>query len=240
MIKKSLFGQYKYKKSFLHSLDPRLKITYVIILSILVFTANNFYEMFIFSVLVLIIAFLAKIGIKSLAMGLRSFSSVFIFIFLMYILFARNKIGQGVITLWRFLILIIISFALTYTTTISGLVTSIEKLSKPLKLIRIKPRNIALMISIAVRFIPVMFINLERIREGMLSRLADFRKLKNIKILMVVLLERMLKSATNLSEALQARLYDENIECRKIMKFNMYDYLSIVFILVFSAIIIIY
>ena len=240
MIKRLLFGQYKYKKSFIHSLDPRLKILYVVILSILAFTANRFYEIALFSAVVSTIVFLAKIDFRSLVKNLRPFASVFIFILLMYLLFSRNKIEQGIITLWRFLVLIIISFVLTYTTTISSLVTAIEKLLKPLKLLNIKPRNIALMISIAIRFIPIMFINLERIREAMLARLADFRKLKNIKILMIALLERLLKSASNLSDALQSRLYNENLESGKILKFNTCDYLSIIFMSMFTMLIIIY
>ena len=159
---------------------------------------------------------------------------------LMNILFSRDKILQGIITLWRFLALIIISFVLTYTTTISNLVNAIERLLKPLKHIGIKPRNVALIISIAIRFIPTMFIGSERIREAMLARLASFRKFANIKIMMIMLLGRLLKSASNLSDALQSRLYNENIENKRIYVFRLSDYLSIAFMLAISIIIIIY
>ena len=75
MIKRFLFGQYKYKKSLIHSLDPRFKILYVIVLSILALTAEKFYEITLFSIFVLIIIFLAKIDFRGLVRNLRPFGS---------------------------------------------------------------------------------------------------------------------------------------------------------------------
>ena len=155
----------------------------------------------------------------------------------MYLLFSRNQLLLGTIYLWRFLMLIIISLLLTYTTTVSDLITAIEKLSKPLKIFNIKPRNIAVMISVAIRFIPVMFISLEKTREAMLSRLVNFRKIKYLKLLVLLLLEKMLKSASNLSDALHSRLYNENAKSSKIMKLEKNDYISIVVIIIFVLII---
>jgi energy-coupling factor transport system permease protein len=131
-----------------------------------------------------------------------------------------------------------ISMLLTYTTTIQNLIIAIEKLSKPLKVFSIKPRNIAVMISVAVRFIPVMFIHFERAREAMLSRIANFRRTKNIKLLVTIVLEKMLKSASNLSDAMYSRLYNENVVDRKMMKLKKYDYLS--FIVIAILILLIY
>ena len=71
----------------------------------------------------------------------------------------------------------------------------------------------------------------------MLARLADFRKLRNIKLLMLALLERMFKSASNLSDALQSRLYNENVESQKVLRLKLYDYLSLA-IVIFLVIVI--
>lgn len=237
MIKKLSFGQYKHKNSFIHKLDPRLKLIYVLTLSILIFTINDIIEILIFSSFIVIIVLLSKLNIENLIAGLRPFLFIFIFIFAMYIIFSKNQIENGLLTIWRFLILIIMSLVLTFTTTVSSLITAIEKLLKPLKILGIKPRNVAVMISIAIRFVPVMFLNLEKLKEAMLTRLANFRKLKHIKLLVIALLERMLKSASNLSDAMQSRLYNENIESQKILKLNKFDYLSIIFILIFTLII---
>ena len=96
------------------------------------------------------------------------------------------------------------------------MIIAIEKLLKPLSIVGIKPRNAALMVSITIRFVPVMFINLERLKEAMLARLANFRKLSRIKLLVLALLERMFKSASNVSDAMQSRLYNEDIADKKL------------------------
>ncbi len=237
MIRRFTFGQYRAKNSVIHSLDARIKIIYVIALGILSFMLKSKFEILIFSLFLLIIILLSKISLDELVKNLRPFYFIFVFLFLMYLVFARNQLATGIIYLWRFLILIIISMILTYTTTIQNLITSIEKLSKPLKIFKVKPRNIAVMISIAVRFVPVMFIRFDRIREAMLSRLANFRKIKHIKMLIFAILEKMLKSASDLSDAMHSRLYNEDTDNGKIMKLGKYDYLSAVFFLLLILII---
>lgn len=228
MIERLSFGQYNYKKSLIHKLDPRLKLLYVLMLSILVFFIDGVDKILIFSSFVIIIIFLARLGIKNLIKNLRPFFFIFVFILMMYILFSRHQLEQGFVTIWRFLMLIILSLILTFTTTIASMISTIDELLKPLRILNIKPRNIALMVSITIRFVPVMFINLERLKEAMLARLANFRKLKNIRLITLALLEKMLKSAFNLSNAMQSRLYNENAESHKMLKFGKYDYISIV------------
>ena len=227
MIKKLTFGQYRSKDSFLHSLDARIKIICVVILGSLSFSVNSKFEIVVFSLFMLYTVLLSKMSLSELIKNLRPFYFVFIFLLLMYLIFSRNQIILGLGYIWRFLMLIIISVLLMYTTTIQELIAAIEKLSKPLKLFKIKPRNIAVMISVAVRFIPLMFIRFERTREAMASRLADFRKIRHVKLLVLNLLEKMLKSASNLSDAMHSRLYNENIESRKVIELKIQDYLSI-------------
>ena len=117
------------------------------------------------------------------------------------------------------------------------MVTAIEKLTKPLKTFNIKPRNIATMISIAIRFVPSMFVAMEKTREAMLSRLADFKKIKHIRLFMIVMLEKMMKSSSNLSDAMQSRLYNENIENKRIIRLKTDDYLSIAILTILILII---
>lgn len=237
MIKGLSFGQYVHKDSLIHSLDCRLKIVYTVVLSILVFAAKDVSEILLFTICIFIIIMLTKIDFKNYIKNLRAFYSLFVFILLMYIIFSRNNLNQGLVTIWRFWILITMSIILTFSTTISSLITGIEKLSKPLKVFGFKPRNIALLISIAIRFVPVMFINMERTKEAMLSRLANFRRLKHIKSLMIVLLEKMFKSASNLSDALQSRLYNEDMESQKVLELKLHDYFSIVIVMFFVMVI---
>ncbi|MEK6946012.1 MAG: energy-coupling factor transporter transmembrane component T [Nanoarchaeota archaeon] len=227
MINRLTFGQFIGKNSFIHSLDARLKLICVIFLSILIFLVHDIKKIIIFSIFTLIIMLASKIDFKSLIKNLRPFYFTSIFILIMYLLFSRSELGMGILAVWRFLMLVLISLAFTFTTRISDIISAIENLAGPLKFFGIKPRNIATMISIAIRFVPSMFIAMEKTREAMISRLADFKKIGHIKLFMVVMLEKMIKSASNLSDAMQSRLYNENTENKRVMKLKANDYLSI-------------
>ena len=235
MIKRLYFGQYGHKDSIVHKIDPRLKLVFIFIFSIMAFTIDKPFERLVFTMFILFIILISKIEAKMLFRNLRPFYFMFAFILTMYLIFSREQLKQGLIVIWRFFMLITMSFVLTYTTTISNLVAAIEKLIKPLGVFKIKPRNVAVMISITVRFIPVMFVNLEKLREAMASRLADFRKFRHIKLLMISLLERMFKSASNLSDAMRSRLYNENAGSSKTMKFGTCDYVSAILIAMLIA-----
>ncbi len=217
----------------MHSLDARIKIFYVVAMSTLIFSVRKFPDALIFTAVIVFILAISKIGLNYLLENLRTFFSVFLFIILMYIIFSNDKIIEGLLVLWRFLWLILISLVLTYSTSPSDLTHAIERISKPLKIFGIKPRNIALMITIAIRFIPVMFLRLERCREAMLARLADFKKLKTIKILVITLLEHMFASASTLSDAMTARLYNEDAQSTGIMRLQRNDYISLIVFSVF-------
>lgn len=226
-------GSYVFKHSFIHSLDARIKIFYVTVLSTLLFSVRKVPDALIFTIVIAFILAMAKMDINYILKNLRRFLSVFILIILMYVIFSNDKIIEGVFVLWRFLWLILISLVLTYSTSPSDLTHAIEKISKPLKVFGVKPGNIALMITIAIRFIPVMFLRLERCREAMLARLADFRKLKTTKILVISLLEHMFASASTLSDAMSARLYNEDAQSTGIMRLQRNDYISLIVFSVF-------
>ncbi len=237
MINKLYFGQYSHKDTIVHKIDPRLKLIYVFALSVFIFTLNKYLGILFFTLFVLLIAIASKISMKKLLQSLRPFYLMFVFLLVMYLIFSRNQLNQGIVVIWRFLMLLIMSYVLTYTTTTSDLVAAIEKLMKPLKIFNIKPRNIAVMISITIRFIPAMLLQFERLRESMLARLANFRNLRHIKLIMLSALEKMFKSASNLSDAMQSRLYNENAESHKIMRLSSNDYISLLIIAVFILVI---
>jgi len=221
-------GSFVDKHSFIRSLDARIKIFYVVTLSTLIFSVRKFPDTLIFTFVILFIISIAKMNTNYIVNNLRRFFSIFLFLFLMYIIFSSNKIFEGIIVMWQFLMLIMISLVLTYSTSLPDLTLAIERLSTPLKILGIKPRNIALMISIAIRFIPVMFLRLGRCREAMLARLSDFKGLKTIKILVITLLEHMFGSASNLSDAMSARLYNEDAMSARIIRLGRNDYISLI------------
>lgn len=228
MLKKLAFGQYAHKNTIIHKLDPRIKILSVIILSAFVFFIGNYQKMLIFSILILSLAIISKISFQSLIRNLSPFSSIILFILLMYVLFSRNDLDKGILSIWRFLLFIAIALILTFTTTITSMVTAIEKLLAPLKSLKINPRTIALLISLTIRFIPSLFLYADRIKDARLARLGRLNRPKHIKLLFLPLLDRIFKSASTLSDAMVARGYiAKRTSYFNRIKLMPYDYFSL-------------
>ena len=234
MFKKLTFGQYTHKNSIIHKLDPRIKIITVVLLSTTAFLMNSYYKFAIFSLFIFLLVILSKINFSSLLRNLRQFFFIFLFILLMYIFFSRNELDQGIRTIWKFILFIIIASILTFTTTITNMVTAIEKLLMPLKIIKINPRTIAVLIALTIRFVPSLFLYADRIRDARLARLGNLKNPKQIKLLFLPLIERVFKSASNLSDAMLSRNYTEKRTTYfNIIRLKYYDYISFILLLMF-------
>ncbi|MCH8067425.1 MAG: energy-coupling factor transporter transmembrane protein EcfT [Nanoarchaeota archaeon] len=234
MFKKLTFGQYTYKNSIIHKLDPRIKIITVVLLSATAFLMNSYYKFAVFSLFIFLLMILSKINFSSLLRNLRPFFFMFLFILLMYIFFSRNELDQGIRTIWKFILFIIIASILTFTTTITNMVSAIEKLLIPLKMIKINPRTIAVLIALTIRFVPSLFLYADRIRDARLARLGNLKTPKQIKLLFLPLIERVFKSASNLSDAMLSRNYTEKRTTYfNIIRLKYYDYISLSLLLMF-------
>tara|TARA_Y100000310_G_C20702467_1_gene831159 strand:+ start:2187 stop:2912 length:726 start_codon:yes stop_codon:yes gene_type:complete len=234
MFKKLTFGQYTYKSTIMHRLDPRIKIIAVVLLSALAFLLDSYYKFGIFSLFILSLILLSKINFSALIRNLRPFFFIFFFILLMYIFFSRNEIDQGIRTIWKFILFITIASILTFTTTINNMVTAIEKLLNPLKIININSKTIALLIALTIRFIPSLFLYADRIRDARLARLGNLKKPKHIKLLFLPLMDKVFKTASNLSDAMLARNYSEKRAAYfNVIHLKNYDHVSFVLLLIF-------
>lgn len=152
----------------------------------------------------------------------------------MYIFFSRNEIDQGIRTIWKFILFITIASILTFTTTINNMVTAIEKLLNPLKIININSKTIALLIALTIRFIPSLFLYADRIRDARLARLGNLKKPKHIKLLFLPLMDKVFKTASNLSDAMLARNYSEKRAAYfNVIHLKNYDHVSFVLLLIF-------
>ncbi len=231
MLRNLILGQYVYKKSLIHKLDPRIKILSVVLISIGLFLIRSHLGFVLATIFIVVIALISKIKIKNILKNLRPFLFFFIFILLMYAFFSKNELVKGIITIWRFVLLIITASILTFSTTTSNLILALEKLLKPLKIIEIKSRDIAIMVSITLRFIPLFFLESIKIRDAKLSRLANLKKLKHIKLIILPLLERLFKRASNLSDAMESRCYrNYGYSNFKELKLDLRDYITITII----------
>jgi energy-coupling factor transport system permease protein len=149
----------------------------------------------------------------------------------MYYFFSKNEFDKGVLVVWRFTLLIIIASILTFTSSISQLVYAIEKLFYPLKIFKISPRNIAVMVSTTIRFIPLLFLEANKIKDAQKSRGANPKKIKHIIFLVIPLLRKTFDKANNLADAIESRCYrDYGYSHFKELKIDVRDYFASIFI----------
>lgn len=228
MLKNITIGQYFPGNSAVHRLDPRMKIVLTIVLLVDVFLSNGFLGFLLIFGFVLAIARSTKIGLKFIVKGLKPILFIVIFTFILN-LFMQS--GGDVIFRWQFMrittggvrtavymairlmLLVVASQLLTLTTSSLSLTDGLEALMKPLSKIRFPAHEIAMMMSIALRFIPTLMEETDKIMNAQKARGADFesgniiKRAKAMVPLLVPLFVSAFRRADELALAMEARCY---------------------------------
>lgn len=252
MIKDITIGQYVPGDSFVHKLDPRIKILISLIYIIDLFIVNDL-KGYIFIVLFTIASIvLSKIHFRYIYKGLKP---VFILILITAILNVLMSSGTQVIWKWKFItvykegiviagfmvlrlvFLIIGTSLLTLTTSPIELTDGIEKLLNPMKKIGVPVHELAMMMTIALRFIPTLMDETDKIMKAQMARGADFesgnlmQRAKNLVPLLVPLFISSFRRADELAMAMEARCYrgGEGRTKMKQLKFTNKDFIAAVF-----------
>lgn len=254
-------GQYYPTKSLIHSLDCRTKLLGVLIYVTLLFLVNNFIGYLIAFLFLAFVVVKSNVPIKLMLKGLKSIMFIIIFSLILNIFFTDGdtiifeykfiKITlEGILIsikmIVRLVLLIVSSAVLTLTTSPLELTDGIELGLKPLKKIRVPAHEIAMMITISLRFIPTLIEELDKIIKAQKSRGADFetggivKRAQNLIPILVPLLLSSFRRADDLATAMEARCYrgDYNRTKMKQMEFSHIDYKGFIFIGVFSVLMI--
>ncbi|BDB03298.1 energy-coupling factor transporter transmembrane component T family protein [Clostridium botulinum] len=228
MIKDITIGQYIPGDSFVHKLDPRVKIIISLIYIIDLFIVNNF-KGYIFIVLFTLAAILiSQIKFKYIYKGLKP---ILILVIITAILNLFLTPGDTLLFKWKFItiykegvrlaifmvlrlvFLIIGTSLLTLTTSPIELTDGIEKLLDPLRKIGVPAHELAMMMTIALRFIPTLMDETDKIMKAQMARGADFesgnliQRAKNLIPLLVPLFISSFRRADELAMAMEARCY---------------------------------
>lgn len=251
-----IIGQYVPGNSLIHRLDPRTKITIIFFFVFIVFFANNVPSYGILIVFALTAMFTSKVPIRFIMKGLMPVWFLIVFTFILHLFvtkegtvvfelgifkFYSGGIIQGFAISIRFFLLILVTSLLTLTTTPIEITDGIEDMLHPLKRFKFPVHELALMMSISLRFIPTLMQETDKISKAQASRGVDFRtgplkeRVKAIVPLLVPLFISAFKRAEELAMAMEARGYqggDNRTKLRelKITKLDIMGY--IVFILV--------
>lgn len=257
MIRDITLGQYFPGESILHRLDPRFKIIAVLSYIVLLFVVNEWIGFAAcFAFLALAIA-LSKVPLSFILRGLKV---VFLIILFTFVLNLFMYDGTVLVQLWklkitdeglrralfmagRLILLIISSSLLTFTTTPIQLTNGLERLMKPLKKIGVPAHEIAMMMSIALRFIPTLLDETDKIMKAQQARGADFEsgsvlhRAKQMIPILVPLFISAFRIAQDMALAMEARCYrgGEGRTSMTAMRFGKADYLAFAVLLLFAA-----
>lgn len=247
-------GFYIPGESPVHRLDPRVKIISVIVLSIVIFQSGPLSVLPVSLVLGGLV-FLAGIGPAQVLRSLRPVALFFLCIFLLHLFFTPGRplfqmpgitishegLATGSLLTWKFVCLIVAAMVLTATTLPSELVSGIERLLRPLKFLGVNSHDAAMMISLALRFVPALIGEYERIRTAQAARGMDFGKgglrgrIRGIANLALPLTVNSFLRAEEIAAAMESRGYARGHRTYlRELKLRTADYGAIVLVLAFS------
>ncbi len=261
MIKDITFGQYFKAKSFVHKLDPRAKILLLVSIIAQSFISNNFVSLGFGVFLVLLTVAFSGIPVLMYLKNLKVVVPIIIFTGILNLFYGDPETAR-LFNFWNFniylggvyraifmavrvVLLIIISSVLTYTTTPNDLTDAIERILKPLKFIGLGTavHTMSMMMTIALRFIPTLIEETNKIMNAQKARGADIESgglIKKVKALLPIIIPLLISSvrrAYELAEAMECRCYNggKGRQRMKQLHLSWRDILSFVVVVLFIA-----
>ena len=256
MIKNITLGQYFPGNTFIHRLDPRTKLVLTIVYIVVLFVAHTWMAYALTAVFLIVCVAVSRIRPASLLRGLKP---LFIIILLTALLNLFYTSGEPLVQFWiftitkegvrsavlmvlRIMMLVCGTFLLTYTTAPMQLTDGLESLLGPLKKLHVPVHELAMMMSIALRFIPTLIEETDKIMSAQKARGADFetgnliQKAKALLPLLVPLFISAFRRADELATAMESRCYNGG-EGRTRMKQLHFSSRDLVAVLVCAALV---
>ncbi len=250
MLKDVTLGQYYSKNSVIHKLDPRVKIRFTIIYIILLLLDRSLPLFGLMTAAFVATVVASRVPFKHMVKGTRS---IFLIVFICSALNIFTTMGDTIVRVggiliteeglikfgfvfWRMVLMILMSSIIMYTTTPTELTDGLEKCFH-------LSGNTAMGITIALRFVSVLFEELHRIMQAQEARGADFKsggpikRLKSMKTVIVPLFQNSIDRASNLGEAMDARCYTGGKERTKLkpLSYDMRDVIAYVILVILAV-----
>lgn len=250
MLKDITLGQYFPKDSIIHNLDPRFKIVITAIYIAILFSTDTFQGLVIGTIFAWIVWFMTKIPIKLMWKSLKPLMPIIVITAILnlfmiegdkviwslgFLEITDKSLHECIFNLVRIIMLIVGSSILTYTTSPVSLTDGIERLFSPLKRFNVPVHELAMMMTIALRFIPLLIDETDKIISAQKSRGASFEtgSIKDRASAIVPVLIPLFVSAFRRSEelalAMECRCYHggEGRTRLKQLKANLRDYVAL-------------
>jgi energy-coupling factor transport system permease protein len=228
MMEKMIFGRYVPADSIVHRMDPRSKLMIIFLFVCIIFLANNLLTYLIIGSYTFLMLALSRVPFRFLYAGLKPVLWLVVFTLLLQLFFTKEGslifefgfvkiyeegLKQGIFISLRFLFLILMTSLLTLTTTPIEITDGLETLLHPLKKVRFPVHEMALMMSISLRFIPTLMQETDKIMKAQIARGVEFAsgpfkdRIKAVIPLLIPLFVSSFKRAEELAIAMEARGY---------------------------------
>jgi energy-coupling factor transport system permease protein len=257
MLKDITIGQYISGDSLLHKLDPRTKIMGIFILMITLFVVDKWYSLMLAAGVIFAVLFMSQVPVRYYLKGIRPLLFIIIFTAVIQLLLTPGQVvwqwkalhitTEGIhlagFMCFRLILLVLITSVLTLTTTPISLTDAMETLLSPFKRFGLPVHELAMMMTIALRFIPTLIEETDKIIKAQTARGASFDQggiISRARALLPVLVPLFLsaiKRADELSMAMEARCYHGG-EGRTRLHELVYakkDYVSLAVLIAFLA-----
>ena len=249
MLKDITLGQFFPGESYVHRLDPRTKLIFLVVYIVALFTASHWISYgIIFAFLCLVIG-ISGIPVKSILSGMKPLVFILLFTGILNVFFTAGEtvifsywvititlegVVRAVYMMARILMLICGTFLLTYTTSPIALTDGLEALLNPLKKLRLPIHELSMMMCIALRFIPTLIEETDKIMSAQKARGADFetgslmQRVKALVPILVPLFISAFRRADELATAMECRCYQggEGRTKMKLLRFHRGDMIA--------------
>ena len=251
MLKDITLGQYFPGTTVAHKLDPRTKILLVVLYIVALFCAKGVAGYALMALCLAVCVRISKVGVKQLVRGLKPVLFIIIFTGILNLFFTPGdrylvEIGflrisdtglkNAVFMVLRVMMLIMGTFLMTYTTSPISLTDGLERLLNGLKRFHVPVHELAMMMSIALRFIPTLIEETDKIMSAQKARGADFesgniiQKAKALIPILVPLFISAFRRADELATAMECRCYHggEGRTKLHVLKYEWRDYIALI------------
>lgn len=255
MLKDITIGQYFPGDTIIHRLDPRIKIIIISLFIASLFFINSFTPYIFILGFILLVIKISKVPLKFILKGIRPLFFIILITFTINVFMTKGEVllelgplavtkeglYQAIFMALRLVFLITGTSLLTLTTSPIVLTDGIEKLLSPFKKVGLPAHELAMMMTIALRFIPTLLEETDKIMKAQMARGADFesgnilRRAKNLVPLLVPLFINAFRRADELATAMEARCYrgGDNRTRLNELKLKKIDIVALVSMIIF-------
>ncbi|MBQ1518138.1 MAG: energy-coupling factor transporter transmembrane protein EcfT [Clostridia bacterium] len=245
MLKEITLGQYFPGNSVLHKMDPRMKIIMLTAFIVFIFCTKNFYSLALMFLAVICVIMFSGVSMRLYLKSLKAIIYIVLFTSILNLFYGTGKpiwsfwrlsvtqegINTAIFVSARIIAMVLVSSSLTYTTTPTDLTDGIERLLKPLSVFKIQVHEIAMMMTIALRFIPTLLEETDKIMSAQKARGADFEsgnffsRIKALIPILIPLFVSAFRRAYELAMAMESRCYHggDGRTRMKVLKYSKYD-----------------